>query len=309
MASLPSVSGKLVSDEQIGDDPYMVPGAYITLDRSAEMYAWKETERVPRNQDTVGGGSTTTTTYTYSKEWTSSPADSGSFNHPAGHENPAKTIDDASYKVSAATIGAYSIDPQTITLPGGDKIDVKPADGIQGFFKSGRYLYNRDGANSAPQVGDMRISFTALKSGVSVTGWKLNAGAIESYTDESITEGKRTLYRVFIGTRDDAIATLHFEYVLWIWIFRILGIFGLWLGLGLLVDPIVKILDVVGVAGSIADGIMGFVNFFVVSRRWYHHHHRYVVPQHYFLILVLVLIIAGVVYSCAPIASKRWQAG
>jgi hypothetical protein len=275
------------------------------------MYAWKETSSSKEVKDTVGGGSTTTTTYTYSKEWTSSPATSSSFEHPEGHDNPTKSIDDASYKVSAATIGAYTINPATIELPGGDKVDVKPADGIQGFFKSGRYLYNRDGANSAPQVGDMRISFTALKSGVSVTALgKLNAGAIESYTDESFTEGQRTLYRVFLGTRDDAIATLHFEYVLWIWVFRILGILGLWIGLGLLVDPIVKLLDVVGVVGSVADGIMGFVNFFValavggttiIIGMLFH--------NIYFLILVIALIIAGVVYYLRTHSIKALASG
>ena len=306
-----SVSGKLVSEEQIGDDPFMVPGPYITLDRSAEMYAWKETTSSKEEKDAVGGGSTTTTTYTYSKEWTSSPATSSSFEHPEGHDNPTKSVDDASYKVSAATIGAYTINPATIELPGGDKVDVKPADGIQGFFKNGRYLYNREGANSAPEVGDMRISFTALKSGVSVTALgKLNAGAIESYTDESYTEGQRTLYRVFLGTRDDAIATLHFEYVLWIWVFRILGILGLWLGLGLLVDPIVKILDVVGVIGSVADGIMGFVNFFValavggttiIIGMLFH--------NIYFLILVIALIIAGVVYYLRTHSIKALASG
>jgi hypothetical protein len=306
-----SVSGKLVSDEQIGDDPYMVPGPYITLNRSAEMYAWKETTSTKEEKDTVGGGSTTTTTYSYSKEWTSSPATSSSFEHPEGHDNPTKSVDDASYKVSAATIGAYTINPDTIELPGGDKVDVKPADGIQGFFKGGRYLYNREGANSAPQVGDMRISFTALKSGVSVTAMgKLNAGAIESYTDESFTDGKRTLYRVFLGTREDAIATLHFEYVMWIWIIRILGILGLWLGLGLLVDPIVKILDVVGVIGSVADGIMGFVNFFValavggttiIIGMLFH--------NIYFLILIIALIIAGVVYYLRTHSLKALASG
>jgi len=306
-----SVSGKLVSEEQIGDDPFMVPGPYITLDRSAEMYAWKETTSSTEEKDTVGGGSTTKTTYTYSKEWTSSPATSSSFEYPAEHENPTKSVDDASYKVSAATIGAYTINPETISLPGGDKVDVKPADGIQGFFKNGRYLYNREGANSAPQVGDMRISFTALKNGASVTALgKLNAGAIESYTDESFTEGQRTLYRVFLGTREDAIATLHFEYVLWIWVIRILGILGLWLGLGLLVDPIVKILDVVGVIGSVADGIMGFVNFFlalaiggttIIIGMLFH--------NIYFLILIIVLIIAGVVYYLRTHSIKALASG
>jgi hypothetical protein len=50
------------------------------------MYAWKEQSESNEQKDTVGGGSTTTTTYTYTKEWTSSPADSSSFEYPDGHE-------------------------------------------------------------------------------------------------------------------------------------------------------------------------------------------------------------------------------
>lgn len=306
-----SISGELTSDEQIGDEPYMLPGAYITLDRSAEMYAWKETSQSTETKDTVGGGSTTTTTYTYSNDWTASPEDSSSFNQPADHQNPAKTIDDASSKAGAAAIGAYSFDPQAITLPDGVKIDVTPADGLEGFFSSGPYLYNRNGADSAPQVGDMRISYTALKVGTSVTAMgKLNAGAIESYTDESITQGERTLHRIFIGTRDEGIAQLRNEFLLWIWAIRILGVVGLWLGLNLLGGPIVKILDVVGVVGSIAGGIWGFISFFValvvgvttiIVSMLFH--------NIYFLIFFVVVVIAGVVYYLRNRSRKALATG
>lgn len=293
-----SISGTLTSNEEIGDDPYMVPGAYITLDRTSEIYAWKQSEESHETKDSVGGGSTTTTTYTYSKEWTSSPANSSQFKQPNGHENPAKSIENASYKVSAATIGAYNINPQTITLPDGEKIDVSPVEGIAGFFKNGNYLYTRDGANSEPQIGDMRISFTALKSGISVTALgKIMSGSIESYSDDTYAEGQRTLHRVFIGSRDDAITQLHNEYLLWIWIFRVLGVLGIWLGLMLLGGPIIKILDVVGVIGSVAEGVMGFVNFFValavggttiIVGMLFH--------NIYFLIATILLVIVGVVY-------------
>ena len=41
---------------------------------------------------------------------------------------------------------------------------------------------------------------------------------------------------------------------------RLLGILGLWIALGLLTDPIIKILDVVAVVGATADTIMRPIN-------------------------------------------------
>src|SRR3954449_5626087 len=37
-----AVAGTLVSEELLGDTPYLAPGAYIQLNRKVEMYAWVE---------------------------------------------------------------------------------------------------------------------------------------------------------------------------------------------------------------------------------------------------------------------------
>lgn len=301
-----AVSSKLTTEDEIGDDPFQVPAKYVELHRTAEMYAWKETSQSTEEKDTVGGGSTTKTTYTYSKEWTSSPADSSSFEYPDGHENPSMGIESATFRATAAKVGAYDIDPQTITLPGTKQIDAHPAENIEGYVKKGRYLYNREGASSAPQVGDIRVSHEAIKSGLSVTAMgMIQDGSIQSYTKDDMT-----IFRVFEGTRQDAIDQLHMEYVIWIWVIRILGILGLRIGLSLLVDPIVKVLDVVGVVGSIAEGVMGIVNSIVaivlggvtilVSMLF---HNIYV------LIILALLIVGGAVYYLRNHSLKSIAAG
>src|SRR5829696_9059311 len=76
-----AVDGTLTSDERLGDTPYLTAGAYVQLDRKVEMFAWVESKSTDTHKD-VGGGSTTTTTYSYEKQWTSSPDDSQSFEHP-----------------------------------------------------------------------------------------------------------------------------------------------------------------------------------------------------------------------------------
>ena len=110
----------------------------------------------------------------------------------------------------------------------------------------------------------MRLSYEALPNAVAVTVFgKINDGTIDPYTDKIDPQFSRTMYRVFLGSRDDAIALLHDEYVYEIWFNRFLGILGLWIALGLLTDPIIKILDGVRVVGSVAEAIMRTVNAIV----------------------------------------------
>ena len=259
-----SLSGTLISTEQLGDEPYMMPNKYIALIRTSEMYAWNETTSTTETVDEVGGGSTTTTTYTYNTGWTTSPQSSGSFKFAEGHYNPSKSIKSAYLTVSEAHVGAYGVDPTTITLPDGQAVDIQPVDNIAdyGFTLTDNTLYN--GSPSSPQVGDMRLSYTALPNAIAVTVLgKINDGTIDPYTDKIDPQFSRTMYRVFLGSRDDAIALLHDEYVYEIWFNRFLGILGLWIALGLLTDPIIKILDGVRVVGSVAEAIMRTVNAIV----------------------------------------------
>jgi hypothetical protein len=110
----------------------------------------------------------------------------------------------------------------------------------------------------------MRLSYEALPNATSVTVLgKINAGTIDPYTDKIDPQFSRTMYRVFLGSRDDAIALLHNEYLTELWMNRFLGILGLWIALGLLTDPIIKILDGVRVVGSVAEAIMRTVNAIV----------------------------------------------
>jgi hypothetical protein len=259
-----SISGRLSSKEQLGDVPYMVPNAYIALKRTAEMYAWEESIKTTETKDDVGGGATTTTTYTYDTIWTTSPQSSASFHFSDEHQNPSKSIDSAYFTVSDAHVGAYRIDPTTITLPEGQIVDVQSVENIAdyGFTLANNTLYN--GAPDSPRVGDIRLTYTALPNDIAVTVFgKINNGVIESYTDKPNQTIPRTLYRVFIGSREDAITLLREEYVSDLWTNRLLGILGLWIGLGLLTDPIIKILDVVAVVGNAAETVMRPVNAIV----------------------------------------------
>ncbi len=251
-----AVTGVLQADSVLGDDPWMQPGDYVSLYRRVEMYAWDESSSTQETEDALGGGSTTTTTYTYNKEWTESPSDSSSFEMQSGHENPAKPHESKLTSVARASIGKFAFDAQQISLPSGEKIAPQPGQIPEGYVLKGDYIYNRAEAASNPQVGDIRISIDALKSGITVTALAQQQG--NSITP--ITVDEQTFFRVFIGTRANALETLHNEYLVFVWMVRLFGILGIFIGLQLIVGPIGRILGVIGIIGKAVDGIFGLIN-------------------------------------------------
>lgn len=303
-----SFTGRITSEETVGDPPYFEPGPYISVSRSTEMYAWVEQTETSEDVDTVGGGSTTTTTYTYRKEWTSNPADSGSFKYPDGHENPQPQFASETFRVGTAMIEAYLVSPNSgVSIPTGNEITPKPGDLPAGFVKAGKYIYTRDGAQSSPQVGDERFSYTALKSGTTVTAiGSVNNGEFAPF----LYDNEHEFFRVFVGTRADAIATLHTEYLMFLWIIRIVGIFGIFIGLQLLVAPIGRILSVVGIIGAAYEGITGFFNFFlalmlgittIIISKIFH--------NIYVLAAIILIIIGVVVWYMRGRSNKMVTAG
>ena len=112
-----SVTGMLSSYETIGDPEFLNPGKYLSLTRNVEMYAWVEKSESTTEKN-VGGSETTTTTYSYVQEWTSSPADSSTFKDPAGHTNPPMPYQDQTFYVNTAFVGVYPVDVKSLSLPG-----------------------------------------------------------------------------------------------------------------------------------------------------------------------------------------------
>jgi hypothetical protein len=85
----------------------------VGVARTAEMYQWKETktERTPEN---VGGSSTTTTTYDYTREWAEEAIDSAKFKYPNGHQNPAMPFRIKRFTASDAKLGGWTLGPDVL---------------------------------------------------------------------------------------------------------------------------------------------------------------------------------------------------
>ncbi len=254
-----AVTGPVLSQETLGDGLYLKPTNVLAVTRKAEIFEWNESQQ-SSSKTNIGGSNTTTTTYTYALDWTDSPHDSSQFKNPTGHVNPKKTIDDTTIRVKSATIGNYSLDMQTIDLPSFSPIPLSQDNTIitAPTMLSSDYVYTGHGTLASPQLGDMRVSYTGLADNTTLTAMgSQNDTMISSYYDA----GGHKLYRLFQGSLGDAVATLHKEYVLWIWIFRAIGFLMMWIGLMLFFGPISVILDVLPVFGGISRGAIGFLTF------------------------------------------------
>jgi len=260
---LVAASGRLSSQETLGDGLYLVPGNYVVVDRIVEMYAWIE-ETKSESKTNMGGSETTETSYTYRKDWVPTPMRSENFKYPEGHENPAKNLQDNRAFVQNAKVGNYALDMRDITLPTLSPVvltegTVQLSDGA--ILQGQQFVFKGIGTPTAPQVGDTRIQYQVLRPGIDalVLG-KLSGQKIITYTD--VTRDNEKLYRLFEGgDLNSAIGTLATEHTRSLWLLRLLGFALMWFGLSSILGPISVVLDVFPVFGSISRGAVGLIAF------------------------------------------------
>ena len=112
-----SLDGELIcgtamatTEDSLSDAQFGIGAKAIALRRTVEYYQWVEHDE-ETHEDKLGGKEVTTTTYTYSKEWTNSPVESAEFKDPA-YQNKnfvLTTIDDAEQYAENVSWGAYKL--------------------------------------------------------------------------------------------------------------------------------------------------------------------------------------------------------
>lgn len=149
------VTGNATTQDTLTDG--LFPGVSmnaIELNRSVEYYQWVEHES-SREEKQLGGSVKTITTYSYKKEWVSTPEDSSGFKEP-GHENIVHYtgVENETQNAQNVTLGAYNLTPQQIASISGNKPLVVNEESLPKELKgrtaiSGNMLYI--GAQAAPE--------------------------------------------------------------------------------------------------------------------------------------------------------------
>lgn len=268
------VGGKVSTDTTPSDPDFGIYAPGLRLERSVEMYQWKQ-ESKSETKTKLGGGEETVTTYTYSKDWSDRPIDSSDFKQPSGHSNPSMEIRDQRYQVPQATLGAFTLDQPVLDLVGGhERLAVKPGQlsAVQSAFQGttkvgivdGRIYLGRNPAS--PAVGDYRIAYSFVPAGdLSIIG-KQAGNRFEPYA----TKAGRDLLMVDSGLApaEKMFAEAVTENAILTWILRAVGLVVMFIGFALLLGPLGVIADVIPFLGSIVrlgTGVLAFVAALLVG--------------------------------------------
>lgn len=103
------------TDETLTDTQFGISENAISLSRKVEYYQWVEHSE-SESEDKLGGKQETTTTYTYTQEWVSSPVNSSDFKDPAykGKNYTWTTVEDQDVWAEKVTFGAYVLNESLI---------------------------------------------------------------------------------------------------------------------------------------------------------------------------------------------------
>ena len=117
-----SLEGELIcgtalatTEDSLTDADFGIGAKAIALRRTVEYYQWVEHSQT-KKEDKLGGKEVSTTTYTYSKQWVSSPVQSSQFHDPA-YQNKnmvLTTVEEADQYAENVSWGAYKLSESLI---------------------------------------------------------------------------------------------------------------------------------------------------------------------------------------------------
>lgn len=249
-------NGKLHASDRITDGLFGIRLNAARLKRTVEMFQWKETKSNSDSNNKV--------TYSYSPTWSSKLIDSSRFKRrESTYQNPTSMpYGSESIVAPSIGVGAFQLSQEHIANIGNFKtIPVN-----EGVYKSmpqdiRRHLKLNGGALqsgdfTAPQVGDVRVSFEASPlEPVGIVG-KQSGVIIDQYQMENgsfalLETGTWTTEALFNKAGNDNLKTL--------WVFRALGFAMMWMGLMLFVSPITDLARYVPFLGAFFNGAIGMV--------------------------------------------------
>ena len=148
-----SLEGELIcgtamatTEDSLTDAQFGIGAKAISIRRTVEYYQWVEHAQQER-KDKLGGKEEITTTYTYSKQWVSSPIQSSQFHDPAYQDKNMvlTTVEEAQQYAENVSFGAYKLPESLIhSISSREGIDLAIAEDLLAQFdKSTQAAYER----------------------------------------------------------------------------------------------------------------------------------------------------------------------
>jgi len=255
------LTGTVNTTDTLNDPDFNIYTNAIALKRNVLIYQWEETSE-EKTEKNLGGAETTTTTYSYSKNWVSNKINSDNFKKPEGHvNNSAYSYENSSYEAENVFIDSFKLSKEVIDNISNFETFALDSNSKNGSYKiSSNTIYLGSGnLENNPQIGDVKISFEVVKPSQLVS---------------IISKQSQNTLVPFVGKNGTTINELSFGEVsadvmfkeaissnkTLTWILRLVGLVLCIFGFNLLFNPLVIIGDFVPFIGSIVGIGTGFLS-------------------------------------------------
>jgi hypothetical protein len=251
----------------VKDETFGISEPALKLQRIVEMYQWEE-EKESSTSQKMGGSSETTTTYKYRKTWDDEAIDSSRFRQPDGHQNPPELLyPNLTVTAEPITVGAFTLPSDIAGRIGGWEQLSPPAteklpEPVRAKAKSmGSMLYF--GADPAvPALGDNRVSFKIVRPhDISVV-----ARQIGNTLEPIVTaHGPVSLIQDGVCSAEAMFHAAAEQNKLVTWLMRIgFGIL-MALGIGMVLNPLRALAEVLPFLGGLVGAGIGAVAFLLAG--------------------------------------------
>lgn len=141
-------SADVKTDRELQDHLFGVRVLALRMERTVEMWQWRETSQ-STTKENWGGSETKTTEYDYEKGWSDGLIDSSRFKVPEGHRNPAQfPVGGRKIMAGKVTAGAYRVPAKWVESMGTlepaelPSVDTPlPDEAPKGMYRTAQGLY------------------------------------------------------------------------------------------------------------------------------------------------------------------------
>lgn len=263
-------SGLAKSPNILTDEEFGISASALKMQRIVEVYQWKEDSKSKTVQK-LGGGTETTTTYTYSKDWSDKIVDSANFKEAETHQNPStKLFLDQEWIAQGVTVGAYTISEDLLSALSGyqafvipqEMFDAKNTTESAQLQLVGNMFYFQTNNITTPEIGNTRIRYEIISpQDISVIYKQSREDLIPYQTKNGsismIQLGKSTAEEMFKNAQDSNKSMT--------WILRFVGALIMFIGFKMILGVLPVIGSVIPFIGNIIGMGVGLVSFLLTT--------------------------------------------
>ena len=273
-------TGVASTNEQLTDDIFGVAANALAIKREVEYYQWVEHTKTT-TKEKIGGATEETTTYTYEKEWVSSPQASADFKDPNYRNRNFiyQRVDEKDIVAENVSFGAYKLPPFIVKSIRGDEAATVQMDeatkqqwneavraqlGLTDAVET-NYVTVKDnvvylGPNmNNPEVGDVRITFTYVPNDqqISIIA-NVTGNTFAQYVD---AKNGKTVSSVAMGSvsAEQMFESLKKSNKMWTWVVRLLLLILIIAGFRMLFRVVPTLLKVLPFLGKGVGTVLNLV--------------------------------------------------